>query len=282
MTYQQLAREVRERLSRHYPDGEARWMTRIIFEEIKGYNQVDMAIHADDTVSEFIAGKVNGVVDRLMADEPIQYIFGSARFHGLKLKVSPATLIPRPETDELVDIIVDENGRRDDLRVLDVGTGSGCIAIALARSLPFSMVEAIDISPEAVAVARENAESLRTRIKFTTGDILTANPPVEIYDIIVSNPPYIMESERNAMEPNVLDHEPSTALFVPDSDPLRFYHAIARYASKALRPSGRLYFETNPLTTDSLARDLVSDGWENVSVIPDSSGKKRFISATHP
>ncbi len=283
MTLRQLCDSTIEKLSTHYPAGESRWMVRIIMEQLKGYTPVDLAIKANDEVSDFIAGKVDGIVDRLLADEPIQYIFSQAQFYGMKLKVTPTVLIPRPETEELVDMIVKHWNNRSDLHVLDACTGSGCIAIALARNLPFSHVDAFDISPEALAVADENGKSLRTKIDFYQADALNLSlADSQMYDIIVSNPPYIADHERNAMEANVLDHEPHIALFVSDSDPLEFYHAISTYALKALKPGGMIYFEVNPLYVSRLVQDMKDAGWEEVTTAIDMQKNVRFLSAQCP
>lgn len=283
MTLKECCDKATARLLEAYPASEVRWMVRIIFEHLKGYTPVDLVIKAQDPVSDFIAGKVSAVVNRLLAREPIQYIFGQAQFYGLKLKVTPDTLIPRPETEELVDMIVREAGERSDLRVLDIGTGSGCIAIALARNLRFPQVSAIDISPRALDVARENARDLRTRINFSCADALALTPPAApAFDIIVSNPPYIARHEQADMDHNVLDHEPHSALFVPDSDPLVFYHSIARFALKALTPGGRIYFEINPLYAHDLSAFMQSCGWTGINLIPDTYRHIRFLSATNP
>ncbi|MDE6176427.1 MAG: HemK family protein methyltransferase, partial [Paramuribaculum sp.] len=169
-----------------------------------------------------------------------------------------------------------------DLNLLDIATGSGCIAIALARNLPFSHVEATDISAKALDVARANAARLRCNITFTQQDILTAKPPADpTFDIVVSNPPYVMNSEKAEMESRVIDHEPPGALFVPDDDPLKFYLAVAVYAESALKAGGRLYFELNPLTADELSSVLEKRGcWNDISIRRDSFGKKRMLRAT--
>lgn len=231
-------------------------------------------------MSDFVIGKVDAIVNRLLSDEPIQYIFGNTQFYGLTIKVDKSTLIPRPETEELVDIIVKESGLRTDMDILDVGTGSGCIALALARNIPFSHVTAIDLSAEALAVARENAHALKVQIEFRQTDALKmSSPTAPTYDIIVSNPPYICHNEKAAMEANVLNFEPHMALFVPDNDPLRFYHTISSYALPALRPGGKLYFELNPLYATRLKTDMEKKGWDYVDVIRDSNGKYRFLKA---
>ncbi len=280
MTLEECRTNIIERLRRIYPQGESSWMARIIFEQLKGYSQVDLVMKADTEISDYIAAKVDSVVDRLLRHEPIQYIFGETQFYGIRLKVTPATLIPRPETEELVEMIVrDADGRRD-LQVLDICTGSGCIAIALARNLSFPSIEAIDISTDALEVARENSQLTRTHISFSEADALHLSLRPCSYDIIVSNPPYIAESERADMEANVLDYEPAVALFVPDSDPLRFYKAIAHASQNALKPGGRLYFEINPKYARELSDSLKSSGWSDVTLQRDSRGLYRFLSAS--
>ena len=279
----EVMRGIVERLAPKYGEGEARAMGRIIFENMKGWSAVDLAIKANEPMTEFMEGKIDGVVERLMDDEPIQYIFGVADFYGMKLKVTPDTLIPRPETAELVDIIVQEN-RRKDLRVIDLGTGSGCIAIALARNLPFADVTGVDISGKALEVARENASLLHSWVEFVQGDILKladsgVHSGFREFDIIVSNPPYIAESERKWMEKNVLEHEPASALFVPDDNPLEFYDAILKFAKVGLAAGGRVYFEINP----RYAREMVSlcrtYGFDDAIEMRDSYGKIRFLRA---
>lgn len=269
-------------LTPQYGDGEARWLVRIVIEHVKGYSPVDVALKRDEPVSDFISGKIDAVVKRLIDGEPVQYIFGDTYWHGMDLKVTPDVLIPRPETAELVDMIVNDNKGKRDLRVIDIGTGSGCIAIALSRWLDFPQVTAIDVSLSALKVAMENAVSLKADITFLHEDILAVLPPARPqFDIIVSNPPYIAESERDEMEKNVLEHEPQGALFVPDNDPLKFYHAIARYATAALVGGGRLYFELNPLFASQLKKDLEESGeWENVTLTLDMQRRQRFLTAT--
>lgn len=279
MTVNEIARHVVDRLTPCFGQGEAKAMMRIIFENLKGWSPVDIAVKSNEEITGFMSGKVDAVLERLLADEPIQYIFGNADFYGLKLKVTQDTLIPRPETAELVDIIVRDNNQKD-LRVLDLCTGSGCIAVALARTLPFAEVAATDISDAALAVARENARALHVAVDFRHADLLAGEPRGCSYDIIVSNPPYIAEKERDAMEPNVLEHEPALALFVPDADPLEFYRAIFRLAGDALAPGGRIYLEINPVYASELKSLAESEGFGSVDLIRDSFGKIRFAVVT--
>ncbi|MDE6416982.1 MAG: peptide chain release factor N(5)-glutamine methyltransferase [Duncaniella sp.] len=281
MTLRETVQQIEKSLSPRYGAGEAKAMAGIIMEHLKGYSAVDLVLYGDREVSDFIKGKIDAVVERLLAGEPIQYIIGSTRWHGLTIKVTPDVLIPRPETSELVDLITDRYGDTPDLNVLDLCTGSGCIAIALARSLPFSKVTGVDISDGALAVARDNGKELKVSVKWLKADVLNLSM-TGTYDIIVSNPPYVLESERAEMEAHVLDHEPSLALFVPDDDPLRFYSAILSKAPRLLSESGRIYFEINPLEASSLRDLMVSGGWQDVTVIKDIHGTDRFMTAQRP
>ena len=262
---------------------EALGAARIIWEDVMGYSTVEIVTRGDHELEDFTVRHIEDIADRIVAGQPVQYAVGLARFMGMDFKVSPATLIPRPETEGLVDMICDQAGDRPDLHVLDIGTGSGCIAIALSRALRFPVVDAIDISDEAISIARENAARLKSAVNFKTADALRLTPPAEpVYDIIVSNPPYVLQSERTAMDSRVVDYEPASALFVPDSDPLLFYNTIAAYAGRALKPGGRLYFEINPLQADSLSAMLQQKGYAQVAVSRDYLGRERYASAQKP
>ena len=282
-TLQQVCNYTLQQLCTLYSIGEAQWMIRIIFEHLKGWSRVDLAIRANDELSEFIVDKVNSITQRLLKHEPLQYILGEARFFGMNLRVTPAVLIPRAETEELVDITIDDANNRHDLSALDICTGSGCIAIALSRNLPFASVTAIDISDDALSIASENAKATHSSIDFIKADALSL-PPLSnpSFDIIVSNPPYIAEYERADMERNVLEYEPELALFVPNDDPLKFYRAISLYALSAIKPGGKLYFEINPIFAEELSLMLKTHGWDNVEILPDSHKKMRFAKAVAP
>jgi len=256
---------------------EVQAMIRVVCEDIFNYDQVDVALRQESELPEFAPEKVADIIARLSRHEPLQYIVGSARFHGHKFKVNPAVLIPRPETEQLVDLIVDENPASD-LRVLDMGTGSGCIAISLARALKFAQVEALDVSRDALNVARENAAALKAKVRFFESDMLSPQPASR-YDIIVSNPPYVCWSERDAMDRNVKDYEPAQALFVPDNDPLLFYKAIAPYAAQSLEPGGKLYLEINQRFGADVKCLLEQNGLDEVRIIEDSYGNVRFAAA---
>lgn len=278
MELKDFLHKVRSELSPVYGESETNWMIRTIFEHLKGWSHVDLVLHNDYEVSDFLIGKVEMIVKRLLKKEPIQYIFGDTYWYGMTLKVTPAVLIPRPETEELVDMIVKENNVSD-LNVLDICTGSGCIAIALAKNLPFSNVDAIDISDEALSVARENAKDNKAKVNFYKKDALDLIPDGERYNIIVSNPPYIMNKERENMDANVLDYEPHIALFVPDNNPLEFYKSISEYAIKTLVPGGKLYLEINPLSAEALCDMLKGHGWTDVELIRDMYKNNRFVKA---
>lgn len=258
---------------------EVQAMIRIICEDIFNYDPVDVALRQESELPEFAQERITDLIARMRRHEPLQHIIGWARFHGHKFKVTPAVLIPRPETEQLVDLIVNENPASD-LRVLDMGTGSGCIAISLARALKFASVDALDVSRDALAVARENAAALKVKVRFFESDMLLPQPAAT-YDIIVSNPPYICWSERESMERNVKDYEPGQALFVPDNDPLMFYKAIAPYAQQSLEKGGRLYLEINQRFGNEVKHLLEDYGFEDVRIIQDSYGKVRFAAAVN-
>ena len=263
-----------------YEAGEAKAVARLVMEVRFGLSMTDVVCGKTGDEAE-----MQILQQRLLTGEPVQYILGEADFGGRTFHVEPGVLIPRPETYELCRwIMVDgrwkmENGRN--VSILDIGTGSGCIACTLAAELPNAEVMAWDISDDALRIAAENAKRTNVHVSFEKMDIL--NTPL-LYreglgvglDLIVSNPPYICNKERETMERNVLEHEPELALFVPDDDPLLFYRAIARYAAKALNPSGALYFEINPLYVNEMLQMLSDEGFSHTEVRNDQFGKQRF------
>ena len=224
-------------------------------------------------MADLDAEKVEKAVVRLLNGEPIQYVVGRTLFCGLTIGVRPGVLIPRPETEELVEAV--SKGRRTS--ILDIGTGSGCIAFALKHRFPQADVTAMDISEDALRIAQENAQRLELDIHFIQQDILHATPEVMKYDLIVSNPPYVCESERAQMERHVLDYEPGLALFVPDDDPLLFYRAIINYASTALMDGGMLAFETNREYATEVGMLMKEGGWSNVEVKRDMFNNERIV-----
>ena len=277
------------KLTPTYPASEAQAMTRLVLEDLYGLSLTDIAMGAVADLPTSEQGRLKDIARRLGEGEPVQYVLGKAWFRGRQFGVAPGVLIPRPETEELCQAIVDDWSRDSDrhdakpLTVLDIGTGSGCIAISLALDMPNAKVSAIDISDQALRIASANAKLLHADVSFRRQDILQAdktsapNAGRGEWDVIVSNPPYITEREKADMEPNVLDHEPGLALFVPDDDPLRFYRAITTYASTTLSHDGRLYFEINPLFADDMADMLRQKGFDDVTIVNDQFGKRRFI-----
>lgn len=275
-------KKIKETLTPQYSQGEINSIIKIIFDKLKNYSHVDIIMRKDEVLCDHTKREIDDILKRLLNREPIQYIFNEAYFQGFTLNVTQDTLIPRPETEELVDIIVKEN-KGCNLHVLDIGTGSGAIAIALAKSLRFPIVDATDISDKAIEIAKSNAKRLNVDINFSIEDILTATPTHnDIYDIIVSNPPYIANSERDSMEKNVLDYEPHSALFVPDNDVLLFYRAITEYAVKTLKPGGRIYFEINSRFGKETTLLLSQYGFMDIAIIKDMYGLDRFAVAKRP
>ncbi len=278
-----------------YDPDEAQSIVRWVLDALFGLSLTDIVCGKVDGLPADDTRRLEGLMLRLEQGEPVQYVVGEAPFCGRTFHVEPGVLIPRPETEELCRHVVAANRQPycalqppRPLDVLDVGTGSGCIACTLALDLSPVRVSAWDLSPEALLVARANAHRLQAEVNFTCRDALLAAREAEAngepgrWDIIVSNPPYIAEKEQADMRPNVLRHEPHMALFVPDDDPLRFYRAIAQYARHALRPLGQLWFEINPLFAAPLERLLVEEGFAQVAVLDDAFGRKRFAKALQP
>lgn len=263
-----------------YNRNEIRTLLQMMFEHFLGWSVAHLLVSKNATINQSDLLKFNFAIKDLRAGKPIQYIVGSTEFCNLTLSVSPHTLIPRPETAELVYLIADKEKERQPQHILDLCTGSGCIAIALAKAFPTAKVFASDISAEALAVAKKNAECNKADVSFVIADILREeNPAGESYDIIVSNPPYVREMEKVMMNRNVLDYEPHLALFVPDGDPLMFYRHIAEFASKHLRTGGKLYLEINEALGNETAALLEKQGYRCI-IHKDSFGKDRMIEAS--
>lgn len=276
-----IRRLLKNEISRLDPDSAAdsSAITRLIFHSLKGWNATEIFAHSPDPLSPFILSRIDGILTRLALHEPIQYILGEGRFYGMDIEVNPSTLIPRHETEELVELIVKNEEGKKDLEVLDIGTGSGAIAIALARNLIFPKITAIDISAHALETARSNAIRLNADITFLLEDIFSYSPQPDSFDIIVSNPPYISESEKSGIEKKILDYEPASALFVNDEDPLVFYRRIADIGLSALTDGGRIYFEINPLFSERLVRMMEKSGYSGILLYQDISRRERFLSA---
>lgn len=274
----QLAKRINETLSPHYTQGEVGALARILATELLGISQTTYYLKDDVTLTPTDEARLTDALARLQKAEPIQYILGYSDFCDLRFKVTPAVLIPRPETSELVEWIADANPNAGD--ILDIGTGSGCIAISLAHRLPQACVTAWDISRQALAVAQKNSTANGCKVKFEEHDILSCPADDRQFDIIVSNPPYIKECEKVAMDDNVLLWEPHLALFVPDADPLLFYRTIAEKALAMLTCGGKLYFEINREHGDEIVSMLQELGYKNISLRKDFADNDRMVCAT--
>lgn len=254
-----------------YPEDELRELAYWILEESTGMTRTEILFGCKDTKKNVYAQEIEVILQKLRAHEPIQYVFGHTEWMGLDLRVTPATLIPRPETAELVEWVLHVADKNKPLRVLDIGTGSGCIAIALKKAAPNWQVTGLDISNEALEVAKENAKRNNVTIHWQQADILSLCP-LPMVDIIVSNPPYICEKEKVDMQARVLDYEPAKALFVPDNDPLLFYRRIA-----SLKGASILFFEINEAYGEQVCSMLRTIGYTNVELKKDMYGKTRMV-----
>lgn len=273
-----IATYICEQLQSVYCRSEALALTRIICCECLGQSTVDYYVGKDIILSSKEEQELADILHRLLRFEPIQYIQGVVSFYGRRFKVGQGVLIPRPETEELVETILKRAGR--DVRILDIGTGSGCIAVTLSCELPDAKVMAWDISEKALALARENNTSLGAKVTFKQCDVLNVvDTEAVCYDVLVSNPPYVLECEKQNMERNVLDWEPSLALFVPDHDPLLFYRRIGQLGRELLVSGGQLYFEINRAYGAQTVALLVEQGYKKVELLKDISGNDRIIIA---
>lgn len=294
MTYNQLWK----RLTAIYNEREAQAIVRTVLDALFGMSLTDICLGKVTQLSADDTTRLEKIMQRLEKSEPVQYVLGAEWFAGRLFDVAPGVLIPRPETEDLVKWACDEAKEKEDNSkeergkeekedskkeevphpsILDIGTGSGCIAITVALALPQARVTAWDISTDALAIAAGNAHRLGASVRFEHQDALSAPDDEERWDVIVSNPPYICDRERADMSDNVLSYEPELALFVPDSDPLLFYRAIARYASKALKPGGRLLFETNTAYAHEVAQVMTDKGFTAIEVRNDCFGKPRMV-----
>lgn len=281
MNYRELLASITPRLTSALGDGEGRAAAYVIMDDVAHADKNFIFAYGDRTVLPFVQDKVMAAVSAVEKGTPVQYAVGLARFCGRDFIVTPAVLIPRPETEWLVDAAVRRFGDRQDLRILDIGTGSGCIAVSLAADLPWPQVDAMDISGDALNVARGNARRFNVKVNFIRQDIFTARPLDASYDAVISNPPYVLNSERTAMDARVADREPAQALFVPsDFDPLAIYRAIASYANVALVPGGWIALEINPLCADDMLKLLNDKGFANPQLERDCFGRYRFVTAT--
>jgi release factor glutamine methyltransferase len=271
-----------EELHPFYPNREIESFIQLIFSHVKNYTLTDLVLKRAEKLSVQEINDIRQIVGRLKLHEPIHYITGTTEFAGIKLRVNPSVLIPRPETEELVEWIKESEISLDS--ILDIGTGSGCIALSLKKQIPGACLTGCDVSPEALITAKENAEINAMDVHFMEADILRWKdiPWPGQYGLIVSNPPYVTVSERAAMNKNVLDYEPHKALFVEDDNPLKFYKAIVNFASEWLMPEGKLYFEINE-KFGSQMRDLMHcEGFRSIEIKRDLQEKVRMIRGTWP
>lgn len=269
---------IKQTLQGYYPDSEIVSMAKLLLTQVFGMSVIELYAGKDNSFSANEQKRLSDILIRLQKYEPIQYIIGTEYFYGLSFEVNKNVLIPRPETEELVDLIVQENKNRK-VRMLDVGTGSGCIAISLAKNLERAEVTSWDISEGALQVAARNCRRNGVEVRLERKDVLQFSPSGEQFDIIVSNPPYITEKEKMDMDANVLDWEPGTALFVPDDNPLLFYRKIADVGMSMLTPEGRLYFEINRGYGKQTVDMLAGLGYRNIELRKDISQNDRMIRA---
>ena len=276
-TYREL---FKAQLSSLYPQEEISSFEQLAFAKYTTYTPAMLVMHANQELAKEESVALNTVLERLQYQEPIQYILGDTEFYGLPFQVNPATLIPRPETEELVDWILTDLDEKQAYTILDIGTGSGCIGISLKKNRPAANVVAYDISLDALDTAQANAQLNKAQVQFEQIDILKTTTLSSTFDCIVSNPPYVRQQEQEHMKPNVLDYEPHQALFVPDDDALVFYKHIGKIAKQSLTPNGVLFFEINQYlgtTTVNLLKDI---GFTTVELRKDLSGNDRMIKAS--
>lgn len=274
--------EIKKMLAGYYPDAEASALAKMLLVEVLHFSTLELFGGKDKEVFKKDLDVLYEMSRRLQNQEPIQYIIGKETFCGMPFVVNRHVLIPRPETQDLVEWIIGEVQQTNPCRLLDMGTGSGCIAISLAKKLPHVQVEAWDISGEALQVARQNALNNQVKVDFHWQDILSASPGMAEWNVIVSNPPYIANKEKAEMESNVLDWEPHTALFVPDHDPLLFYRKIAQLGMSMLMKGGALYFEINRAYGTEIIAMLQALGYKDIIIRKDRFNNERMIKATRP
>jgi len=268
-----------EQLGEMYPKAEINTIFNWVMEAVLGMSRADLIIRGDESIIGAKQSELDQILKRLQAEEPVQYILGNTEFYGLNLNVNPNVLIPRPETEELVRWILDSTEKTAP-RILDLGTGSGCIPLALKKELPQAYVYGVDNSPEALKLASQNAKALNLNVDFKIFDILQDNlSGYGSFDIMVSNPPYVRFSEREHMKANVLKYEPEMALFVTDSDPLIFYRRIAELGRKHLANDGLLFFEINEEYGQEILEILTGKGYTDTQLRRDLNGRDRMIKA---
>ncbi len=267
-----------------YESREAESIAMLTLNELTGFSNSKIKAFPEMELTEEQSDAMSLILNDLKTGKPLQYILGHTEFFGLPFKVNPSVLIPRPETEELVEWAIStfNKANHGSATLLDIGTGSGCIAISLKKNLPFLDVTAIDISPEAIQTAKANAELNNTTINFSAADMLNPDLLLEPskFDIIISNPPYVTQQDKLQMHQNVTNFEPHTALFVPEDDPLLFYRVIAEFALKHLKPAGLLFFEINEAYGEQICDLLQNQRFDNIELRKDLSGRDRMIKAS--
>ena len=282
-TLQNLEARYTAALAPKVGEGEAIAIFQLAAGTVLRWSNTQLRMNAGAAIGQDDAQRLIDVLEQVAQGIPVQYALGEAEFHGLKLNVSPAVLIPRPETEELAQLIATDPWLKTQSNptLWDIGTGSGCIALGLASKLPQATVHASDVSPEALAVATDNAQQNQLEVAFAEHNILKGpcNPFNQPLDLIVSNPPYVRDAEKSTMEPHVVNHEPHLALFVRDEDPLLFYRAILNCSEKALKPGGKLWFEINEALAAELTQLINCYTFDHPAVLLDMQGKQRFVTA---
>lgn len=277
MTLNSYKKWFNEQLQHLYDADEIKSMLTIVAYEVLGLSRVDLVLKDNESLSEAQIVQLNNVLFQLQQEIPIQYIFEKAYFYGYEFKVSPTTLIPRRETEELVEWVLSEMNRQPEKkwRVLDIGTGTGCIPISIKKEFPLAEIFAMDISTGALKIAKENAEKLNASVIFIEQNILSTTQ-LDSYDIIISNPPYVRNLEKAEIKKNVLDYEPHLALFVEDNDPLIFYRKITQLAQKSLTENGLLFFEINQYLGEEM-QQMVSEYFKIIELRKDLQGNDRMM-----
>ncbi len=279
---QKAIQHIKNELKGIYPDNEIQSFTYLLLSNITGFSKIEIILNKNTNFSDVQRAMLNSFLNKLKIHTPIQYIIGKTEFYGFPFLVSDGVLIPRPETEELIEWICESKDKNHEVSMLDIGTGSGCIAVTLARLFPKIRVSAFDISDDALKIATQNAELNKVNVDFQKVDILIADHHTTLssqWDLIVSNPPYIPKSEKSEIQANVLDHEPHIALFVPDTDPLIFYRKIIEFALKHLKTGGYIFFETHRDWAKEIIKLLEINGFSDVQLRKDLSGNDRMIKA---
>jgi release factor glutamine methyltransferase len=276
----EIFRDLQKQITLHEDTSEIKSILFLVLESVLGLSQSDIAADRPVLLSESHQKKINAVISRINAEEPVQYILGSTYFYGRKFNVNPAVLIPRSETEILIEEVLKEIDPFSPGTILDIGTGSGCIAITLAKELPAKRVLAIDVSEGALKTASDNAQQLGASVEFLKVNVLTDNLPALQLDVLVSNPPYVTDSESHTMKKNVLDYEPHLALFVPDHDPFVFYSMIARKGYASLTETGKVFVEINERYGDEVSDIFKDAGFNTIRMVKDLQGKNRIVSAS--